>query len=150
MVNSEVVLEKLRHIRAALQRITDKNPGTREELFSNPDTQDVVLRNMQNALQGCLDIASHIVSDEGWGQPSRAADFFSVLGEHKVLETDLAKKLARLIKFRNILVHEYTTLDLEKTWQAVSAGLTQVESFCQAIVHWMEHPEPPKTSKVKN
>ena len=140
MVNPEVVLEKLRHIRAALQRIADKNPRSREELFGNPDIQDVVLRNMQNALQGCLDIASHIVSDEGWGQPSRSSDFFSILGEHKVLKADLAKRLARLIKFRNILVHEYTNLDLEKTWQAVSAGATQVELFCQAIVFWMEHP----------
>jgi len=140
MVNPEVVLEKLRHIRAALQRIADKSPKTREELFGNPDTQDVVLRNMQNALQGCLDIASHIVSDEGWGQPTRSADFFVMLGEHKVLQTDLAKTLERLIKFRNILVHEYTNLDLEKTWQAVSVGVKQIELFCQAIVTWMELP----------
>ena len=140
MVNPEVVLEKLRHIRAALQRIADKNPKSREELFGNPDIQDVVLRNMQNALQGCLDIASHIVSDEGWGQPSRSADFFSILGEHKVLKADVSKALARLIKFRNILVHEYTNLDSEKTWQAVCTGVSQVELFCQAIVSWMEHP----------
>jgi len=137
MVNPEVVLEKLRHIRAALQRIADKNPRSREELFGNPDTQDVVLRNMQNALQGCLDIASHIVSDEGWGQPVRSADFFSLLGKHKILNADSAKALARLMKFRNILVHEYTNLDLEKTWQAVSAGSAQVELFCQAIIRWM-------------
>jgi len=45
-----------------------------------------------------------------------------------------------MVKFRNILVHEYTHLDLEKTWQAVSVGVTQVELFCQAIVFWMEHP----------
>jgi uncharacterized protein YutE (UPF0331/DUF86 family) len=140
MVNPEVVLEKLRHIRTSLQRIADKNPRSREELFGNPDVQDVVLRNMQNALQGCLDIASHIVSDEGWGQPSRATDFFVLLGEHKILKADLAKTLARLIKFRNILVHEYTNLDFEKTWQAVSSGVAQIESFCQAVVSWMEHP----------
>ena len=50
-----------------------------------------------------MDIASHIVSDEGWGQPSRSTDFFVVLGEHKILTAHLAKTLARLIKFRNIL-----------------------------------------------
>ena len=140
MVNPEVVLEKLRHIRATLQRIADKNPKTREELFGNPDTQDVVLRNMQNALQGCLDIASHIVSDEGWGQPMRSSDFFSALGDHKVLKPALAQAFARLIKFRNILVHEYTNLDLDKTWQAVTDGKSQIESFCEAIAQWIDIP----------
>ena len=142
MVDSEIVLEKLRHIRAALQRIADKNPRSRDELFGNPDTQDVVLRNMQNALQGCLDIASHIVADEGWGQPTRSTDFLKILGERKVIPAPSAQSLVRLIKFRNILVHEYTSLDLDKTWQAVSLGASELESFCRSIAAWLQSVPP--------
>lgn len=140
MVDTEIVLEKLRHIRTALARIEQKNPTSREELFGNPDIQDVVLRNMQNALQGCLDIASHIVADEGWGTPTKAADFFIALGQHGVLPTDLSQSFSKLIRFRNILVHEYTKLDFEKAWQAIVRGRKEIDLYCQSIVAWMEKP----------
>jgi uncharacterized protein YutE (UPF0331/DUF86 family) len=95
---------------------------------------------MQNALQGCLDIASHIVADEGWGQPSKSSDFFILLGDHKILPAGLARSFIRLIKFRNILVHEYTKLDLGKTWQALDQGRSDIEAFCLAIARWVESP----------
>ncbi len=137
MVDTEAVLEKLRHVRAALERISQKNPRSQDDLFSNPDTQDVVLRNMQNALQGCLDIASHIVAVEEWGQPTKSTDFFTILGERKVITLELAQSMARLAKFRNILVHEYTRLDLQKTWEAVSLGTERIQRFCHAIALWI-------------
>ena len=138
MVDSEIVLEKLRHIRAALDRIREKNPRSQEALFGNPDTQDIVLRNIQNALQGCMDIASHVVADEGWGPAQKAGDFFVVLGEHKVVPVDLAKRMVRLIKFRNILVHEYTRLDADKTWTIVNKELSHIEAFCRAVTRLLD------------
>ena len=140
MVDSEIVLEKLRHIRAALDRIREKSPRSRKHLFGDPDTQDVVLRNIQNALQGCMDIASHIVADEGWGPAQKAGDFFLILGERKVLTADLTKSMARLIKFRNILVHEYTRLDAGKTWNIVNKELPGIEAFCRAMTRLIDVP----------
>ena len=140
MVDNEIVLEKLRHIRTALDRIREKNPRSREDLFGNPDTQDVVLRNLQNALQGCMDIASHVVADGGWGPAQKAGDFFVILGEHHVVPIGLAKSMARLIKFRNILVHEYTRLDANKTWTIVNKELPKIESFCQAVTRLLDTP----------
>jgi uncharacterized protein YutE (UPF0331/DUF86 family) len=137
MTDPEIVLERLRHLQAALARIREKNPQTQQDLFSNPDVQDVVLRNMQNALQSALDISSHIVSDEGWGTPVKAADFFQELAGHQVISSELASTMIQLIKFRNILVHEYTKLDLSKTWDAVSTGAGKLQSFGQAISQWL-------------
>jgi uncharacterized protein YutE (UPF0331/DUF86 family) len=61
-----------------------------------------------------------------------------ILGEHKILPPTIAKSLARLIKFRNILVHEYARLDLEKTWQAISTGVDLIEQFCRTMALWID------------
>lgn len=138
MVDTETVLEKLRHIRAALKRIREKSPASKEELFGNPDTQDVILRNLQNALQGCLDIASHVVADEGWGKPTKSGEFFILLADQKVIPKELAASFVRLIKFRNILVHEYAALDFDKTWTIVHQELSKIDAFCEAIAQSLE------------
>ena len=140
MTDPEIVLDRLRHLQAALGRIREKNPQSGEELFSSADMQDIVLRNMQNALQSSLDIASHIVSDEGWGAPTKAGDFFLELAARQVISTELAAHIIRLNKFRNILVHEYTRLDLTKTWDAISTGTVHLNAFGEAISRWIELP----------
>lgn len=88
------------------------------------------------AIEACLDVAQHLCASEGWGPPSTNADALVVLGRHGVLEPELARALARAVGFRNVLVHEYVTVDDAVVVRRLN-DLGELEDFVAAVASWM-------------
>jgi len=88
------------------------------------------------AIEACLDVAQHLSASEGWGPPSTNADALVVLGRHGVLDPDLARGLARAVGFRNVLVHEYVTVDDAIVGHRLD-DLSDLDGFVSAVAGWM-------------
>jgi uncharacterized protein YutE (UPF0331/DUF86 family) len=91
------------------------------------------------AIEACLDVAQHISASEGWGPPSTNADALVVLGRHGILDVDLARRLAQAVGFRNVLVHEYVTVDDAIVKRRLD-DLSDLEGFVTAVAGWMTRP----------
>lgn len=134
MVVQEIIRVKIVHIEKALTRLKDKKRKlTKQELIASLDLQDIVIRNLQLAIQGCVDIASHIVSDEGWPIPGSLVGLFDILGQHGVISADLRERMKSMVGFRNIIVHEYEDIDLSKVYKIIAGNLRDFDKFLQAI-----------------
>lgn len=88
---------------------------------------------VQAAAQTCIDLASHVVSSEGWRTPNDFRDTFTVLEEEGVLEAPLAERLRALAGLRNRLVHMYATVDDRLVQEALSEGLDDLAAFSVAV-----------------
>jgi uncharacterized protein YutE (UPF0331/DUF86 family) len=64
-LDRSLLLRRLAVTRGCLQRIQSKQALSQSQFLADADAQDVVLRNLQVAIQACLDCASHIISEEG-------------------------------------------------------------------------------------
>ena len=67
MVDASVVLRKISRIRHDLARVREREALSLRVLKGNLDFQDIVLHNLQLAIQGCIYVGSHIISEESWG-----------------------------------------------------------------------------------
>jgi len=133
MVNQNIIKAKINHIERSLQRLQGKKQITLAQLKNNADLQDIILHNLQLAIQGCIDIASHIISDEGWTVPDTLAGLFDILGGHKVISRDLEARLKKMVGFRNIIIHEYGTIDMNKVYQILTRDIKDVRLFLKRI-----------------
>ena len=88
------------------------------------------------AIEGCIDVAQHIVSSERLGAPDTNADALRRLGQHRVIDTDLADSLARAVGFRNVLVHGYVDVD-DDVVLASFADVTQLHRFVHDVSAWL-------------
>ncbi len=70
-------------------------------------TQRIVERTLQILIEVCIDIANHIISDQGMRLPTGYVDTFAVLGENRVLSKSLSRTMEKITKFRNVVVHQY-------------------------------------------
>jgi len=91
--------------------------------------QDIVERNLEVAIQSCIDIANRIISLNGLEKPKDYYGTIIILGKKNILPFDFAQKFAPITGFRNILIHEY--LDIE--WDEVYNNLKNIEHFYQFI-----------------
>ena len=49
--------------------------------MTDVNSQDIVLFNLMQAIQGCVELSAHVVSDEGYGMAGTMQDFFYLLAE---------------------------------------------------------------------
>jgi uncharacterized protein YutE (UPF0331/DUF86 family) len=133
VVDEQVLLAKVSQVRRHLRRVRDRLPPGEKTFLDDEDLQDVVVHNLWLALQSCIDIAAHVVADEGLGQPSGLADLFDLLGEHQIISSDLARQLRKAAGLRNIIVHEYVRLDLAMIYRIAKGDLTDLDALLLAI-----------------
>jgi uncharacterized protein YutE (UPF0331/DUF86 family) len=110
MVDRDVVTAKVATIDRCIQRISETR-GERRAALLPVEVEDIVVLNLQRAVQAAIDLATHVVAAEGYALPDSVAAFFSVLEEHALLERALAERLRRMVGFRNIAIHDYRALD---------------------------------------
>ncbi len=137
MVDIDLVRSRIANMGHNLNRLKEKSNVAREQFQGDLDTQDIVLHNLQLAIQICIDIGSHIIADENWEVPSSLGNTFKILSAHKVISPDTADIMASMAGFRNILIHEYEDVDLEKVYNILSNRLDDFEDFSREIIAYL-------------
>jgi len=135
LVNKSVILRKVSFIRHNLSRLKDKENVSLESLKNDLDIQDIVLHNLQLAIQGCIDIGSHVISDEGWGVAGSLNEIFYILQNKGVIKAKMADKIISMVGFRNILVHEYETINFDIVCNILHHHLKDINEYLLAIVN---------------
>lgn len=129
-----VVLDaKLRELSRRLKRIESRRPASAKALAADEDLQDILARNLEVAIQNCIDIALHLCAAQGTVPPT-AAQAFAVLAQAGSIDKGLAQRLQRAVGFRNVLVHEYTELDWKIVMQVLRSGTRDLADFGTAVL----------------
>ncbi len=138
MVNRSVILKKISLIRHNLSRLRDKDNVPLESFKNDLDIQDIVLHNLQLAIQGCIDVGSHVISDEGWGVAGSLNEIFYILRDKGVIKVDLTKRMVSMVGFRNVLVHEYEDINLDIVYNILHHHLRDINDYLLAIVNYFK------------
>lgn len=134
MVDKALIGRKLERAESYLKQIRmKKDPGI--TLFvKDSDLQSIILFNLIQAIQSCIDMGSHIISDSEWETPSTQAEIFEILASKKVITKAIAKKMIQMAGFRNRIVHEYEKTDMKIVHTVWKKHIADIESFCRAVV----------------
>lgn len=132
MPDFDLIIEKIDNIKRCLSRIAEKTQLRRETL-DNYDIQDIFILNLQRAVQAAIDIAVHYVSSKGWGVPSTIKENFSILAQNRVINSELAERLEKMVGFRNIAVHDYSAMDIDILKYILEFRLKGLEEFYSVI-----------------
>jgi uncharacterized protein YutE (UPF0331/DUF86 family) len=81
MVDRRIISEKVDTVEKSIKRVRERRGENVDEFRINPDLQDSVVLHLMQAIQGCIDLAAHIVSDEELGLASSTRDFFYILSQ---------------------------------------------------------------------
>jgi uncharacterized protein YutE (UPF0331/DUF86 family) len=76
VVDYDLIIAKAGNVKAHLDRIAEK-AGTNLQVFiGDVDRQDIVAFNLHLAVENCIDIAAHLISENGWSVPGSASEMF--------------------------------------------------------------------------
>lgn len=104
---------KIKSVEERLERLKtlSKSLSSLENYQTSKDTKDIAERNIQVAIETCLDIGKIIISREGLNEPKDNKGIFVVLSEAGYLTGENLSFMVSMAGTRNILVHGYDKVD---------------------------------------
>jgi uncharacterized protein YutE (UPF0331/DUF86 family) len=111
MVRVDLVRDKVRRLRDTISALRACLPASPSSLTGDRDSLDLVSFRVYLGVQEAIDLASHIVADEGWGPAPSLRDHFTILATKGVLAPDVALGLAAGVKIRNLIGYAYAEID---------------------------------------
>ncbi len=134
MVDKDVLLAKISAAKKHLTRLQTLPVGSFRFFSEDLNTQDIVLFNLQLAVQNCIDIASHIVSTQGLPVPGSTSEMFYCLEENGYIDRQLSEKMVKSVGLRNLIVREYGKLDLSRIYGILQDDIKDLDAYVKAVI----------------
>jgi uncharacterized protein YutE (UPF0331/DUF86 family) len=113
--------------------LKETQPTPRDEFISNVRVYGLAERYLHLAIETLIDLAHLLVAGLGWRRPVDNADAMIVLAEQRVVPRDFADTLARMVRFRNILVHVYLDIDRSLVYEVLQNRLGDFDRFAECL-----------------
>ncbi len=97
------------------------------------DAQDIAERNLQIAIEACMDIGKIIISVKGLSEPQDNKGIFLVLSKAGILSARSLEFLIPMSGTRNILVHGYDKVDDRLVYSILKRHLNDFEVFLAEV-----------------
>lgn len=133
-VDFDLLLAKASSVRKHLDRVSEKCDVSVEAFLKDIDRQEIVLFNLQMAVQNCVDIAAHIISEKGFGVAGSTNEMFYLLEENGYIETELTEKMVRAVGFRNLIVHEYARVEMKEVFEVAHKDVEDLNEYLKCIL----------------
>jgi uncharacterized protein YutE (UPF0331/DUF86 family) len=134
----DVVIRKLDTVSRCLSRVIEHTPTSLEILLEDYTRQDVIVLNLERAVQACVDIGLHIFSKRSEPIPDSMGEVFVHLGRIGIIDKATAVSLKGAVGFRNVAVHAYTEIDYAVLFSICTRHLDDFRSFARQVLDAME------------
>jgi uncharacterized protein YutE (UPF0331/DUF86 family) len=134
VVDDALLLRKLSELDDYRRQVKEFASLTVDQYARDWKVQRIIERTLQMMIETCVDVAGHIVSDEGFRIPKSYADTFTVLHENGILDDRLHLSLKKMSQFRNIVVHQYDKIDSTIVVGILQKNIKDFVAYRDAII----------------
>jgi uncharacterized protein YutE (UPF0331/DUF86 family) len=136
VVDPETLASILGNLRGFLQKLAILADLPEHEFLERFTNVESAKHLLQVSIECCLDIAHHIVADDGYRTPSDYYDSFVVLNENDILPDQIMPVLRQMVSFRNRVVHLYWEVDDAAVYKILNENLGDFNVYIQHILNY--------------
>ncbi len=133
-INPDLVRSCCAEIDESISRLERLQHLSRERFLSDQDAMDIACYRLLVTIEAALAVCYHVSARQLRKVPEEYAECFGILGEAGILPTELAGRLQRMARFRNLLVHMYWKIDYSQVFDILHTNLEDLRAFSAAIL----------------
>lgn len=138
MVDRVLIQRICLDIRDNVRLLRASDDITWEVYRRDPRARRFVERTLHILVEACIDLAHHIIADEGFEEPGSYGEAFRVLARHGVLPENEADDYERMARFRNLIVHYDEKIDDTVVYGVFRNHLGDFERYAAHILAYLE------------
>ncbi len=132
-LNEEFVKERAKEIREAVEKVRSYASLSDAEFFSDERNLYTVMYLLLRAIEATASICSHILARIAHRAPASYSECFETLRDLNLVDESLAERLIRMVRFRNLLVHQYWKVDPVRVLGFARENLGDFEAFLESL-----------------
>ncbi len=133
------VYAKFRDITESIERLRAFGNVSSEEFLRNRDKQDVASFRLIVATEAAIDLCLHVAAKKLNKVPEEYAACFKLLADSELIDRDLSGRMAKMARFRNLLVHQYWEIDYSRLYALITGpDLEDLEAFVRQVSRLIE------------
>jgi uncharacterized protein YutE (UPF0331/DUF86 family) len=136
-VNLDRVRDLAGHLRDAVRQLRALAGPSPEAFAADRRTANAAKYLLIVACEAALDLCNHVAARRAGRSPQDYADCMIVLAELGALSPELAQRLARVARFRNLLVHLYARVDDAEVHRVIRQDLGDLEQYLVALGQYL-------------
>ena len=137
-LEKSLILTKISKLNRYLGFLKQLRDVSFEELKDDFKTIGAVERYLQVSIESIIDIGNEIISQLQLRRPEKYRDIPYILSEENIIPREFADTIASMIGFRNILVHDYASIDLNLVYAFLKNKLEDFNLFIKYVAKWLE------------
>jgi uncharacterized protein YutE (UPF0331/DUF86 family) len=119
LVDGECLLARLQQLERLIDQLERVREGGEMTYLADEDLRMMSERRLELALQICIDVGAHLISELSAAAPNDYAGVFKSLADAGHLDRGLGERLSAAARQRNLLVHLYLDIDNRKVFAAL-------------------------------
>lgn len=137
MTNPDVIKERLREIDENLKILAELKELDKEKFKSDPKIFKLAEHCLQISIQALLDICQYIIASNNWRRPRDNREVIGIIAANNIIPQDFAKRILPMAGLRNLLIHEYFEINLDKIYQHLQK-IDDFRTFQRHIIKYLE------------
>lgn len=138
MTKPQVILSLLKSLREGVELLRPVKSESLEEMTADLIRYNGVIHLMQTSIEHVTDVCAHLLAGSGAEVPDGYREIIQKAGEYEFLPIDFAQRIAPMAGFRNIVVHNYLTVDPALVRKYLQENLGDFEQFIEYIFEYMK------------
>ncbi len=137
-VRRPVVDARLRRLEHLVRRLKRFRARGGDRIRDDEDLQWLVERGLQLGCEIVLDVGNHVLVGAFGRSSETYEDILTGLAAEHVIDRDLRSELTGLGGFRNVLVHGYLDVDVDRVMQMLEHAPERFRRFARAVHEWLQ------------
>lgn len=133
MSSKKVIENRISLLRKYLKIVKGFQKYSRKEIETNLLIRGALERYLYLLIQSTIDLAEAIIAYKRFRKPTTFSEAFSILNEEKILPAPLTEKLTQMVGFRNIVAHDYESIDYDIVYTILHHRLSDIQAFLKKI-----------------
>ena len=93
---------------------------------------------LQLSIECVIDIGEVLISALKLPKPEDVRGVIEILGKNGIIPDEFARSFATVASFRNIIVHEYRKVDLDKVHEHLQSDLDDFDFYAKKIAQFLQ------------
>ena len=137
-LDKKSIKNKLVKLEECIKVLEKLKEAPKNEFLKNKEKSGATMHYLVIGIEVIIDIGQHILSEVFRSGGESYEEIILNLGEKKVVSWNFAKENANMAKFRNLLIHEYIKVDLEKVYQYLQKAPDIFRQFARAYQEFLD------------
>jgi uncharacterized protein YutE (UPF0331/DUF86 family) len=136
-LNHETIRQRLHLLEGYVQQLHSYRQHTLDEVRGDMGLTWAIEHGLQLSIQCVIDVCHYLVAALALGAPATSQEAIELLRDAGIFPAAFTPTLVQMVRFRNILVHVYTQVDVGRVYENLHDHLDDFGQFAQHVLHFL-------------